>query len=125
MKKYFILLLLSAALKVSAQSSVPAEYAYAYVGKVVSVYGFVYKMERDPKTQITNIYFGSKTLEKGAVLKLTKDYNLQFGATFQSLPNRFITVTGKVIRDKKGVAIINGDDPATSVSIRESPLASN
>ena len=124
MKKFLLLTFLFTAFKASAQTSVPGQYADKYVGRVISAYGYVYKIDRDPKTKTFAIYFGSKYLEKGVILKMTNDSKLDVGTGFKDMPGHFITVTGKVIKEK-GKIYIDGDDPATNIYFAHQPIALN
>jgi hypothetical protein len=119
MKGILIIAFLFIAFGVAAQTAVPGEYANKFVDKVVSAYGYVYKVSRVPGSKATLVSFGSKFLSKGVILKLTTDYKLEPWNSFQNLNGKFITVTGKIIRDDKGKIIINGDDPATTINVRE------
>lgn len=124
MKKIFIIALLFVAFRASSQNIIPGQEASKYVGQKVSAYGYVYKIEREPKSKTWVITFGSKYLSKGVVLKLSDESKLQPSSTFQDVNGHFISVTGKVIKEK-GKVFINGDDPSTLVSVKQQSLAVN
>src|SRR3569833_44487 len=123
MKKIFMMALLFVAFKASAQrpASVSGEFAEKFVGKTMSAYGYVYKTSYDNRTHTMLIDFGSKNMEKGITLRLTNDSKLQANnVDFQDLKGRFITVTGRIDKDKKGQVCMDGDDPKTSINIQQS-----
>lgn len=120
MKKMIIAVLafIFIAFKASAQSPVPAQEADKFIGQVMSTYGYVLKTEKIGRTRY--IVFGSKYDNKGIMLKLTDEMKLEPDANFDDLKGRFITVTGAIIKDKKGRTLIDGDDPSTSIMIKQS-----
>jgi len=124
MKKIFILILLFAAFKASAQNVIAGQDAPKYVGQKVSAYGYVYKVDREAATKTWIITFGSKYLGKGVVLRLKDESKLQPASTFQDVNGRFISVTGKVSKEK-GKIFIDGDDPNTMVAVKQQSLAVN
>lgn|GEM_PF-3405509 len=123
MKKIFVIALLFIAFKASAQrpASVSGEFAEKFVGKTMSAYGYVYKLDYDTRTHTMLIEFGSKNMEKGVVLKLTNDSKLQANnVEFQDLKGRFITVTGNIYKNRNGRVCMDGDDEKTSINIQQS-----
>jgi hypothetical protein len=123
MKKIFLATLLFIAFKSPAQNPgiISGQFAEKYVGQVMSVFGNVYKTSYDARTHTMFVDFGSKSLAKGVVLTLVSDEKLQANNTrFRDLKGRFITVTGKILRNAKGEISINGDDLKTSISIQQS-----
>ena len=70
------------------------------------------------------ITYGSKYDQKGIILKLNDEMKLEPESNFQDLKGRFITVTGLIKKDSKGKAMIDGDDPSTSILVKQS-LATN
>jgi len=120
MKRYLFIALLFLAFKASAQNTIPGQEASKYIGQKVSAFGYIYKIERDPASHMLSITFGSKYLMKGVILKLRDQSKLDLDNSPGKLNGCFITVTGKVTRDNKGKPVINGDDPATSISVRPS-----
>jgi hypothetical protein len=123
MKRILAIALLFIAFKASAQypASIPGQFADKYVGNRISAFGDIYKTEYDARTHTMFIDFGSKYLEKGVILKLTNDSKLEANnIDFKDLKGRFITVTGKLTRDKEGRICMDGDDPKTSITIQQS-----
>lgn len=123
MKKIIFIVLLFIMSGAAAQNSgiISGQFADKYVGQAMSVFGYVYKISYDRHTRTMFVEFGSKSLEKGVILKLTSDDKLQANNTsFVDLKGRFITVTGKILKNSKGEACIDGDDPKTSISVQQS-----
>ncbi|MBS1532929.1 MAG: hypothetical protein JSU01_21700 [Bacteroidetes bacterium] len=123
MKRIFAITLLLVAFRASAQQpvSISAQFADKFAGNVMSVYGYAYKLSYDNRTHTMLIEFGSKNLEKGITLKLTNDSKLQANnVSFQDLKGHFMTVTGKLYKNKNGKVCIDGDDPKTSINIQQS-----
>jgi hypothetical protein len=102
----------------SAQSTISAEDGDKYAGKVVSAFGYVFDLRRDPKTQTMYISFGGRSVLKGIILKLNDELKLGGDIQFKDLSGRFITVTGKIYM-LKGKAYINGDDPETKIFVHQ------
>ena len=117
MKRLILAALIFIAFKAAAQSPVPAQEADKFVGQTMSAYGYVLKMVKDGRS--TYILFGSKYDLKGITLKLTDEMKLEPEANFEDLKGRFITVTGAIIKDKKGRTIVDGDNPNTSIMVKQ------
>lgn len=122
MKKLIIAAFLFVAFKASAQSPVPAQDADKFVGQVMATYGYVLKATKEGRTMY--ITYGSKYDQKGIVVKLSDEMKLEPESNYQDLKGRFITVTGLIKKDNKGKAMIDGDDPSTSILVKQS-LATN
>lgn len=122
MKRLIIAALLLVTFKASAQSPVPAQDADKFVGQVMSTYGYVLKASKEGRAMY--ITYGSKYDQKGIVLKLSDEMKLEPESNFQDLKGRFITVTGMIKKDNKGKVLIDGDDPSTSIFVKQS-LATN
>ncbi len=122
MKRLIIVALLFVAFRASAQSPVPAQDADKFVGQVMATYGYVIKSAKEGRTMY--ITYGSKYDQKGIVLKLSDEMKLEPESNFQDLKGRFITVTGMIKKDSKGKVLIDGDDPSTSIFVKQS-LATN
>ncbi|MGZ3749850.1 MAG: hypothetical protein ACXVIY_00795 [Mucilaginibacter sp.] len=123
MKKIIFIALLFIAFKASAQNpgTISGQFADKYVGQTMSVFGYVYKISYDKPTRTMFAEFGSKSLAKGVILRLTSDEKLQANnINFQDLRGHFITVTGKIIKNAKGEICIDGDDRKTSVIVQQS-----
>jgi len=123
MKKILAIALLLTAFRASAQQpvSIAGEFADKFIGNVMSAYGYVYKLSYDNRTHAMLIDFGSRNLKKGITLKLTNDSKLQANnVNFQDLKGHFITVTGKLYKNKNGYVCIDGDNPKTSIDIQQS-----
>jgi len=123
MKRIIFIALLFIGFRASAQNpgTISGQFADKYVGQVMSVFGYVYKISYDKRTHTMFIDFGSKSLQKGVTLKLTSDDKLQANnINFQDLKGHFITVTGKIMKNSKGEINIDGDDNKTSVIVQQS-----
>lgn len=118
MKKYLVIAaFLFIAFKASAQSPVPAQEADKFVGQVMATYGYVIKTEKEGR--VMYITYGSKYDNRGIMLRLTDEMKLEPESNYQELKGRFITVTGKIERDKKGRVLIDGDNPSTSIMVKQ------
>jgi hypothetical protein len=122
MKRLIIAALLFVTFKASAQSPVPAQDADKFVGQVMATYGYVLKAIKEGRTMY--ITYGSKYDQKGIILKLSDEMKLEPESNFQDLKGRFITVTGMIKRDSKDKVFIDGDNPSTSILVKQS-LATN
>lgn len=123
MKKFYVVAaFLFITFKASAQSPVPAQEAEKFIGQEMATYGYVIRTEKEGRTMY--ITYGSKYDNRGMVLKLTDEMKLEPESNYSELKGRFITVTGKITKDKKGRTLIDGDDPETSIMVKQS-LATN
>jgi hypothetical protein len=123
MKKNLLVVLLFIGFRAAAQNpgTISGQFADKYVGQVMSVFGYVYKTVYDRRTRTMFVEFGSKSLGKGVILKLSSDDKLQANnINFQDLKGHFITVTGKILKTIHGEISIDGDSNKTSIIVQQS-----